>query len=195
MRKTTMNLWQHEDDVAKTPRLGGMLLLAATVMVGAAIVGDGQAARVVNGVGVAGWLAAFVLLGLSARGSKRWPRSAAMVAVLVFVLTVMVRFRDLALATVAFSIAGALVAVIERDRSLQWALLVPAAWLPAHVVVNVARSVLAGSTRVRTEPPQTAALVPLVMVVGAAVGCLVVMRVHQHMADREGRQFVRGPND
>jgi hypothetical protein len=77
-------------------------------------------------------------------------------------------------AAATFLIAGAVVAAVARRQLLEWALLVPALWLPIHLTRGAVRAILINGGRIRTEPPPTAALLPLVMVVAAAVGGLAV---------------------
>lgn len=156
---------------------GPVMLVAAAVLVGVAIVADGAPARLVNGLGGIAWLAAGGLLLRSLWRSEGWPRTAVVALGVVVVLAVAVRPRDLALAVVGFAIGGAVVAAVARERVVAWALLVPAAWLPAHLAINVARSVLVGATRVRTDPPPTAALVPLAMVLAAGAGGAIIARI------------------
>ena len=186
-----MQVWQRDEAGARVGRLGGLLLGGAAALVGVAIVADGALARVVNGVGAIGWLTALVLLARSVRGTERWPAAASATVVAVVALAVLVRPRDLAVASVAFLLAGAMIAIAARDWRHLWALLVPAAWLPAHLLVNIARSALAGSTRVRTDPPPTAALVPLAMVLAAGIGGLLVTRLLEHRSGRGSRPTIR----
>jgi hypothetical protein len=155
----------------------GLLLAGAAAVVGVAIALDGTPARVVNGLGVLGWFAAGALLVRSLRRSRGRLVGAAATAAAVLVLAFVVRPSDLVAALVGFSLGGALVATVARDAPLHWALLLPAAWLPAHVAVAIGRSVLAGATSVRTDPPPTAVVVPLAMVAAATAAGLLVARL------------------
>ena len=157
----------------------GLLLAGSAAVVGVAIALDGTSARVVNGVGVLGWFAAGVLLVRSVRRSRGRLVGTAAAAAVVVVLAFVVRPSDLAAALVGFSLGGALVATIARDAPLHWALLLPAAWLPTHVAVAIGRSILAGATSVRTDPPPTAVVVPLAMVAAATAGGLIVARLRR----------------
>ena len=155
----------------------GVLLLAAAALVGVAIAAEGAVARGLNGVGGVGWLVAAVLLTRSLLIERR--RGFAVVAVVgvAAVLALVVRPSNLVAAIVGFFVAGALVALAGRDRPVHWALLVPALWLPLHLVIAVGRAIGDGGGRVRTDPPPTAALVPLAMVLAAAAGGWVVGRI------------------
>jgi hypothetical protein len=69
---------------------------------------------------------------------------------------------------ISFAVAGALAVIAGGDRSGAWALLVPAIYLPAHLVIGIGRAIARGGA-MRTEPPPTAAIVPLAMLLAAAV--------------------------
>lgn len=170
----------------------GVLLALAAAIVGVAIALDDGAARAVNGVGVLLWIAAAALLVRSVRGSVRWQTSAFVVVAIVLVLALLVRPSDLVAAAAGFSVAGVIIALVVRDRTLGWALLVPAGWLPAHVSLAIGRSLLSGGAAIRTDPPPTAALVPLMMVVAATVGAVVVVRWR---GGRDGLQPTPGHAD
>jgi hypothetical protein len=53
------------------------------------------------------------------------------------------------------------------DRTGAWALLVPAIYLPVHLLIGIGRAILRHGG-VRTDPPPTAAIVPLAMLLAAA---------------------------
>jgi hypothetical protein len=90
------------------------------------------------------------------------------------ILAVLVRPNELVGALIGFGAAGVVVALLAPRRPMSWAVLVPALYLPAHLVVAISRSLLSGTPSVRTEPPPTAPFVPLVMVlVAALMGWLV----------------------
>ena len=159
---------------------GGGALVAAGLLVGVAIAADGAVARSINGLGGLVWLAA---LGLLARSVRREPRrlvGAGTVIGAALALTFLVPPSELLPAVLGFLAAGAVTAALVRRRGVTWALLVPAAWLPIHLGVAVGRAawraVVDGAPAVRTDPPPTAALVPLAMVVAAGAGGLAVAR-------------------
>jgi len=157
--------------------LAGALLLVAAALVGVAIAVDGTAARVLNGIGALGWLVAAAILVKSLRGSRRGVTVGSAAAAVILLLALVVRPSDLAAALVGFAAAGTTIALIGRDRPVEWALAVPAFWLPVHLTLAVGRAAVAGEARVRTDPPPTAALVPLAMVLAALAGGLVVARL------------------
>lgn len=162
--------------------LPGTLLALAAGIVGMAIALDGAVGRAVNGVGVVCWIVAAALIVRSLRGATGRLLGAAATTAAVLVLAVVVRPSELSAALVGFSIAGAIIAAIVRDRAMQWVLLLPAAWLPAHVVLAIGRSITAGSTTVRTDPPPTAVVVPLAMVAAATAGGFTVSRLRRSPA-------------
>ncbi|MBA3643197.1 MAG: hypothetical protein H0W59_03915 [Chloroflexia bacterium] len=175
-----------------SPRLGwqrpGGVLVGAACLVGLAIVLDeGRLARVINGLGGISWLLGAAMLAWSLRGAAGWLRSGLVLGVTVLALAVLVRPTDLAAAIIGFAIGGAIVALVSTERPMHWALLVPAMWLPAHIVVGIARSTIDGAAAVRTAPPPTAAIVPLAMVLAAGLAGLLVARCDAdgfHSSDR-----------
>ena len=180
------------DESLTDSRGPAVLLAVAAAIVGVAIALDGEAARAVNGVGVLLWIAAAALLVRSVRGSLQWQTSALVVAAVVLVLALLVRPSDLVAAAAGFSVAGASVAVVVRERALGWALLVPAGWLPAHVSLAIGRSLMNDGAAIRTDPPPTVVLVPLMMVVAATIGAGVVV---QWRRGRNGHQPTPGHAD
>ncbi len=164
-----------------SPSLGwqrpGGVLVGAACLVGLAIALDeGRLARVINGLGGISWLLGAAMLAWSLRGAAGWLRSGLVLGVTVLALAVLVRPTDLAAAIVGFAIGGAIVALVSTERPMHWALLVPAMWLPAHIVAGIARSTIDGAATVRIEPPPTAAIVPLAMVLAAGLAGLLVAR-------------------
>ena len=157
-------------------RAGALLVLAAAI-VGLAIAIEGTMARALNGVGAVCWLVAGVLLARSVRSTKRWPLGTLATLGIVVVLSLVVPPTDLTAAVVGFAAAGALLAALMRERQVGWSLLVPAAWLPVHLAVAIGGLLNQGEASVRTDPPPTAALVPLAMVLAAAAGGLLVARL------------------
>ncbi len=160
-------------DTIKAERTGIIPLAVAAALVGVAIVTDGGLASATNGAGGILWLAAAVLifrrLGWG-RGS-RW--MVPLVVAVTFALVLLVRPRDPLMAIVGFSIGGFLIGGLANQDRVRWAAMVPALWLPLHLGVAITRAVLreasGDAASVRTDPPPTAALVPLLMV-GSAVG-------------------------
>ena len=160
--------------------LGGGALVAAGVLVGIAIAADGAVARSINGIGGLVWLAALCLLARSVRREPRRLVGAAAVVGAALALTFLVPPSELLPAVLGFAAAGAATAAVVGRRGISWALLVPAAWLPVHLGVAVGRAAwraaVDGAPAVRTDPPPTAVLVPLAMVVAAGMGGFAVAR-------------------
>jgi len=155
------------------------ILIAAAVVVGIAIVLDGAAARGINGIaGLMWFLAAGLLIRFTIKQSGGWT-TFGLTIVISFVLVLLVKPSDLMWAAIGFTIGGALVALVARSEREKAALLLPAIWLPTHLLVAIGRvaerAIRDQPARVRTDPPPTAALVPLAMVIAALVGGLIVV--------------------
>ncbi len=158
-----------------------LLLVASAVLVGIAIALDGPVSRAINGVAGIGWfLAAALLVRSNMRKPCGWKVIANAVAV-GLVLVLAVKPSDFAWAVVGFTIGGAIVAYSATSDRAKAALVLPALWLPIHLLVAVGRAIDRAirdlPANVRTDPPPTAALVPLAMVVAAFVGGLIVQWV------------------
>lgn len=154
--------------------LGQGLLVGAATAVGFAIVADGGLSRTLNGVGAAAWVIAAVLLAMMLRHDPGAGMGFGTAVGAAAVLAILVRPSDLVSAVIGFGIAGAAMSWPMRHHRLGWALLIPGIYLPLHVVVAISRSLIAGETTVRTEPPPTAPLVPLAMVLAAAIASVTV---------------------
>jgi hypothetical protein len=152
-------------------RLGFVLLIGAALIVGVAIAADGQVARALNGIGGLVWIAAGYKVVTPLRLEHTFTRNLLLVIGLTIALVLLVRPSDYLLAIASFAGAGLAVAVAAQSRPVEWALAVPGLWLPVHLSVAIARvaerSVRDLPTHVRTDPPPTAALVPLAMVLSA----------------------------
>jgi hypothetical protein len=143
------------------------LILAATI-VGVAIIVGGPAARILNGIGAILWVGSGVLLALSLPPAQRQPAGWAVAIASGLILGAIVRPGSLAEAVVGFAVAGAVIVLAAGDRSGGWALLAPAIYLPVHLVIGIGRAIVSNGG-VRTDPPPTAAIVPLAMLLAAAV--------------------------
>lgn len=147
-------------------------LAAATVIVGASIVAEGDVARGLNGLAGMTWFAssAMFLYEGKKRGATamQWAGILALTAGVAFVI----RPSDLALAIAGFAPAGFVAGALMRRDPIFWAKLIPALYLPMHIGTAVlkaaGRSALGIESSIRTEPPPTAAIVPAVML-GAAI--------------------------
>lgn len=151
---------------------GAGLVLAGLVVALAIIVG-GSAARALNGVGAIIWIASGVLLALSLPRPDRPALAWAAALISGGLLGAVVRPGEFPIAIFSFALAGALIVGLGGDRSGGWALMAPAIYLPVHLVVGIGRAIMRGS-EMRVAPPPTAALLPLSMVLAAAVAGLVV---------------------
>lgn len=153
-------------------RLGATGLIAAGVVVAVAIATDGTLSRGINGIGAMIWLASTALLVVGLREGSRWLSTLALALVVTVLLSFVVEPTNIATAVPGFAIGGAAVALISR-RPVAWAFVVPALWLPVHLLTAVVPAIIRASTggqaSVRTDPPPTAAVVPLLMIVSAAV--------------------------
>jgi hypothetical protein len=154
-------------------RIAAAGLVLAAAVVGIAIVIGGTAARTLNGVGAILWLVSAGLLAFTLpTPSRRVPGWLAAIASGVL-LGAVIRPGTLVEAVIWFVVAGAVVGLIAGDRIGAWALLVPAIYLPVHLLIGIGRAVMRGGA-VRTEPPPTSAILPLVMILAAALGGALV---------------------
>jgi hypothetical protein len=143
----------------------GLVLSAA--IVGLAIALGGATARLLNPIGAVLWLVSAVLLGVSLPSVQRPMAGWAAAIAGGFILGALVRPSGLIEVIVWFALAGAVVAFAVQDRVGAWALLVPAIYLPVHLLIGIGRAILRNGG-VRTDPPPTAAIVPLAMLLAAA---------------------------
>jgi hypothetical protein len=104
----------------------------------------------------------------------------AVVAVESLALVLLVKPSDLLWAAIGFAAGGAAIALLASGRQYDWALLLPALWLPVHLLVAISRALVraltGGEAAVRSDPPPTAALVPCAMVLSALAGAWLVQR-------------------
>jgi hypothetical protein len=176
MTQGTFPITRNDPRSWRTAAVG--LILAATI-VGVAIVVGGAPARILNPIGALLWLASGVLLALSLPSVERRALGFIVAIASGVVLGALVRPGSLIEAVVGFAIAGAVVVLVAGDRSGGWALLAPAIYLPVHLLIGVGRAIVRGGG-VRTDPPPTAAIVPLAMLLAAAVaGTLVASAIRR----------------
>lgn len=170
-------------DVVTWRTAAGGLFVAAAI-VGLAIVVGGAAARILNPIGAVLWVACGVLLAVSVPAAQR-PALGWVVAVgSGFLLGAVVRPAGLIEAVVAFAFAGIAVVLAAGDKSGGWALLAPALYLPVHLAIGIGRAILRNGG-IRTEPPPTAAIVPLAMLLAAAVaGALAATLIRRSVATK-----------
>jgi hypothetical protein len=163
------------------PEHSAEFLLLASVLVGVAIVLDGSASRLVNGVAGLLWIASAGMLARECWRTSGKARLFGAIVLIDLVLVLAVRPSDLLWAFVGFAGGGALVALMATADRERTALLLPAMWLPLHLSVALIRAADRAMrdlpASVRADPPPTAALVPLTMVVAAYIGGWIVGRV------------------
>jgi hypothetical protein len=146
--------------------------LLAAAIVGLAIVAGGATARPLNPIGALIWVGSGVWLALTLPPARR-PLAGWIAAIAAgLLLGALVRPGSLGEAAVGFGIAGAVIVLAAADSRGGWALLVPAVYLPVHLVIGIGRAILRNGG-VRTDPPPTAAIVPLVMVAAALAAGLL----------------------
>lgn len=146
------------------------LALAAAV-VGVAIAMDGDSRRIVNGIGGLLWLIAGFLIVTRAVAAGVTVKMAALVVLVILVLTYLIRPVDPLWAAIGFGWGGCVVGFAGREFGSKLGAVLAALWLPTHLLIAIGKA-LARNLRdepapLRTDPPPTAALVPLIMV-GAA---------------------------
>ncbi|HQY29923.1 MAG TPA: hypothetical protein PK691_01480 [Thermomicrobiales bacterium] len=172
-RSISVKLWF---DRARQDQL--LPLIAAALIVGVAISIDGDLRKVVNGVGGILWLIAawFIFRAVMAAGAT-WKQIAGVIIV-ILILSSLIPPRDPLVALLGFGWGGVAVGWLGRPVGSRLGALLGAFWLPAHLLIAVARAgireVRDQPATLRSDPPPTAALVPLIMVLAAWVfACLM----------------------
>ncbi len=150
-------------------------LILAGLVVAWAISLDGAASRAVNGVGAMLWIGSTGILLTAFRRDHDWLLRGGLAIVVAVLLSVFVEPDSIPVAMAAFAIGGGISAV-GASRPLPWSMVVAGLWLPVHLLTAVVPAVVSGGGdgNVRADPPPTAAFVPLSMVVGAALGGLII---------------------
>jgi hypothetical protein len=157
-------------------RVAAAGLLLSAVIVGLAIVLGGPTARLLNPIGAVLWLVSAVLLAVSLPSVQRRMLGWAAAIAGGFILGALVRPSGLIEVVVWFALAGAVAVLAAADRVGAWALLVPAIYLPVHLLIGIGRAILRHGG-MRTEPPPTAAIVPLAMLLAAAAAGATVAAI------------------
>jgi hypothetical protein len=149
------------------------LLLVAAAIVGVAISIDGNSRRLVNGIGALVWVIAAVRIGMQGLAMGVRVRQILLVTGVILVLSWLIRPSDPLWAAIGFGWGGILVGWVGRDLGSTLGALLGALWLPAHLVIAISRSVVRNlqnePAALRSDPPPTAVLVPLIMVACAWV--------------------------
>ena len=162
---------------------GTLVLLAATVLVGISIIADGTVAKAFNGVAGVAWFAAAGMLLVAAWKARVGGATLGVVVALTAMVAFVVKPSDILLAVIGFGSMGVLVALFSPAYGSLLARLVVGLYLPLHigtaVLKAIARSLSGNEASLRTDPPPTAALVPLVMFVAAVGGAELVRYLKQ----------------
>lgn len=160
--------------------IGTVTLLVAATLVGIAIVLDGDAGSIVNGVGGLLWFGATAILVVAGAKSRPAPWLWVLLVGVTLIVAFVIKPSAMVPTLIGFIPAGFVMATMAARSKLLWAALVPACYLPAHigtaVVRSVAREMLGNDPPLRTDPPPTAAMVPFLMVVCALIGGLLAVR-------------------
>jgi hypothetical protein len=171
--------------------IGTAGLALGALLVGMAIVMDSDLGRAVNGVGGLLWFASTALLSIAAARTKPPVWQWAVLALVVVTVAFIVKPSAAVPAMIGFVPAGFLLAATAPKGTLLWAALVPAWYLPAHIGTAVVRSavnsLLGNEASLRTEPPPTAAIVPLLMVACALLGGAIARFAQERRSHGGGR--------
>jgi len=157
-----------------TTRMGTALLILGAVLVGVAIALDGSVANAINGAGGALWFASAAILLTVAIRAQPPRRMWATLVVLTLTVAFIVKPADWVLALAGFIPTGLVIGMIAARHRILWAALIAAWYLPAHigtaVMKSAVRAAMGDEAPLRTDPPPTAAIVPLVIVLSALAG-------------------------
>jgi hypothetical protein len=167
------------------------VLVVAAIVVGIAIGMDGDGRRFVNGIGGILWLiGAFLIFTRSLASGVSW-RQIGLVIAVILVLSWLIRPTDPVWAVIGFGWGGVVVGFSGRDLGSKLGAMLGALWLPAHLLIAVVRAgireVRDQPAALRTDPPPTAILVPLVMVLAAWI--FAALAAEWRMS-REGRPLM-----
>ena len=160
---------------------GTLLLVAAGLVVAVAIAASGPIARGTNGIAGILWIVSAVMLVSAQRDDPHFWSRFAIVAAIGLGLVLFIKPSNLMWAIVGFGVAGALIALLFGEQGIGWAKVLPALWLPEHLGTAIGRAIYRAfrdiPTTVRTDPPPTAAFVPLAMILAAWGGALILVRL------------------
>jgi hypothetical protein len=166
------------------------LLIAAVLLVALSIILDGSAAKAFNGLAGMTWFAAATMLGIAAwrirSGQMLWAAAIILTAMVAFV----VKPSDFILAIAGFGVAGFAIALVSgRQHPYLWAKLIVGFYFPFHIGTAVLRAVYRSMTgaeaSIRSEPPPTAALVPIAMLFAAVAGAWLAGALHGRRPGRD----------
>jgi hypothetical protein len=147
------------------------ILVAAAVVVGIAIGMNEDSRRVVNGVGGLLWMVGgFLIITRSIAAGVTW-RQIGLVLAVILVLSYLVRPTDPVWAIIGFGWGGVVVGYAGGAFGSRLGAMLGALWLPAHLLMAVVRAGIRElrdqPAALRSDPPPTAVVVPLVMVLAA----------------------------
>jgi hypothetical protein len=147
------------------------VLVVAAVVVGIAIGMDEDARRFVNGIGGLLWMAgAFLIITRSIAAGVTW-RQIGLVLAVILVLSYLIRPTDPIWAAIGFGWGGVVVGYAGGAYGSRLGAMLGALWLPAHLFMAVVRvgvrELRDQPASLRSDPPPTAVVVPLVMVLAA----------------------------
>jgi hypothetical protein len=150
---------------------GVPVLVLAAIVVGIAIGMDGDSRRFVNGIAGVLWLVgAFLIITRATASGVTW-RQIGLVIAVILVLSWLIRPTDPIWAVIGFGWGGVVVGYAGRDLGSKLGAMLGALWLPAHLLIAVVRvgirELRDQPAALRTDPPPTAVLVPLIMVLAA----------------------------
>jgi hypothetical protein len=158
-------------------------LIAASLIVAVAILANGAAAKTLNGIGGVLWIGSAVILVRSLNSRAQFSRWFAVIFADCLLLVLLVKPTNLVWALIGFGLGGMLIGLLTGAQALNWAPLLPALWLPTHLLVAISRAVIRSiegtETTVRSDPPPTAALVPFAMVVASLAGAWLTERLRR----------------
>jgi hypothetical protein len=167
----------------KLEQVATATLGAATLVVGASIVTDGSLAKALNGFAGLTWFASSAMFAWEGRKRGEPVTQWAGVLGLTTAVAFLIKPSDFVLATIGLGGAGLASGLLTRRDPMLWAKMVPAFYLPMHIgtalLKAMVRNMLGMDSSIRTEPPPTAAIVPVVMLVMAMVGGWVAGRIRK----------------
>jgi hypothetical protein len=165
-----------------------ILLIAASLIVALAILADGAAAKTLSGIGGVLWIGSAVILVRSLKSSAHFAKWFAVIFADCLLLVILVKPTNLVWAVIGFGLGSMLIGLLTGAQALNWAPLLPALWLPTHLLVAISRAIVrsieGSSATVRSDPPPTAALVPFAMVVASLAGAWIVVSLRRRMESR-----------
>ena len=168
------------------------LLVAAAVVVGIAIGMDEDARRFVNGIGGLLWMiGAFLIITRSIAAGVTW-RQVGLVLAVILVLSYLIRPTDPIWAAIGLGWGGVVAGYAGGTAGSRLGAMLGALWLPAHLLMAVVRAGIRElrdqPASLRSDPPPTAVVVPLAMVLAAWL--FAVLAAEWRTGREDGRLLV-----